>query len=86
MQHTGSGTAALIQEVLAVADDLISALHLASDELEDNERNRTAAQAWLNSIKALRDIVRLAIATARVVGQTARRAATIGSTQSGDVA
>ena len=86
MQHKASGTAALIEEVLAVADDLISALHLFSDECDDTEDDRTAVRAWFNSISAQRDIVRLRISAGRVRAQTARQAAKMGSTQSGDVA
>jgi len=55
-------TTAIVEELVEVTEDLLSAIHLYGDNVEDNEITRTMATAWLNSLKALRDLVRGAIA------------------------
>lgn len=56
---------AIVEELIEVTEDLTSALHLYGDVVEDNDVSRTAATAFLNSLKALRDLVRGAIARAQ---------------------
>ena len=56
---------AIVEELIEVTEDLISALNLYGDVVEDNDVSRTAATAFLNSLKALRDLVRGAVARAQ---------------------
>jgi hypothetical protein len=62
MQRNCFRIAAIVEELVEVTEDLLSAIHLYGDAVEDTEATRTMATAWLNSLKALRDLVRGAIA------------------------
>lgn len=55
----------IVEELIEVTEDLTSALHLYGDVVKDNDVSRTMATAFLNSLKALRDLVRGAIARAQ---------------------
>lgn len=65
MQRNCFRITAIVEELIEVAEDLTSALHLYGDLVEDNDVSRTAAMAFLNSLKALRDLVRGAVARAQ---------------------
>ena len=53
----------IVEELIEVTEDLTSALHLYGDAVEDSDVARTMATAWLNALKAQRDLVRGAIAS-----------------------
>lgn len=65
MQRNCFRITAIVEELIEVTEDLTSALHLYGDVAPDNDVSRTAATAFLNSLKALRDLVRGAIARAQ---------------------
>lgn len=65
MQRNCFRITAIVEELIEVAEDLTSALHLYGDAVPDNDASRTAATAFLNSLKALRDLVRGAITRAQ---------------------
>lgn len=64
MQHISSQSAAdtAVQEAIAYSNDLTRALEQASDLLQDTPAHTTMAVAWRNSVKALLDLVRSAVA------------------------
>lgn len=62
MQQKSFRIAAIVEELVEVVEDMLSAVHLYGDSVEDSEASRTMAIAWLNAAKALRDLVRGAIA------------------------
>lgn len=65
MQRNCFRITAIVEELIEVTEDLISALHLYGDTVPDNDVSRTMATAFLNSLKSLRDLVRGAIARAQ---------------------
>lgn len=65
MQRNCFRISAIVEELIEVTEDLTSALHLYGDAVEDGDVSRTMATAWLNSLKAQRDLVRGAIARAQ---------------------
>lgn len=62
MQHISSQSAAALDDAIEAANDLARALQHVSDLLGDSPEDTTQAVAWRNSARALRDLVRSAIA------------------------
>lgn len=62
MPPTCPRSAAVIDDAIEVAQDLVCALEHYSDLAADDAATQTQTQAWLNSAKGLRDLVRGAIA------------------------
>lgn len=65
MQRNCFRIQSIVEELIEVTEDLTSALHLYGDAVNDSDVSRTMATAWLNSLKAQRDLVRGAIARAQ---------------------
>ena len=62
MQRNCFRITAIVEELIEVTEDLTSALHLYGDSVEEDDTSRTMATAWLNALKAQRDLVRGAVA------------------------
>ncbi len=61
MPPTCSRSAAIIEDLIGVLQDLIRALEHYSDLAKDDAATQTQTQAWLNSAKGLAALVKGAI-------------------------